>query len=471
MNDMDRTDAYELTDAEREWFHTPGVRAEFSVDLKKRLKGYLMNHQSNEAGLKSKGAWKPWNGLLLPRWMRSGFASGIISLVLILGLVSGVVYAISFFSGYVPGLGLTIQNDSIRVLSRVETQTMDGIDMKVVSAMANTENTAIVYSLKGIPTGLFEGNAPLTPNNRRCENEVWLELPSGQRYEPQGVSSLGYGEDNDYQKVAFFDPLPSGVNQAAFKMDCIDGTYPNRAPENWSISFTLQDSKDLTTFPVLSASLNQGIEANNTLVVSNLIPVENKFILLGRYVPANDDIFELNLSEVTFLDVNGDHLPYSNPGDLQSYKTEEKGRFAYIVEASTDAFPLTMQVGNISYVCWGDVPLTINLSNHQPDAREYQEDKRLEIGGCQVQLVSISNNGSKIRMKVESEGHTIKNLTVWDKGDTSKPIVIRTSGKAAIIELDSSQFDLNTIIDLEISSVRLEPNGPFSAQIKLQDYK
>ncbi|MHB8114694.1 MAG: hypothetical protein ACYDHA_14725, partial [Bellilinea sp.] len=72
MNDMDRTDTYELTDAEREWFHTPRVRAEFSVDLKKKLKAHQMDIQSYEEHKRAKGAWNPLNGLLLPRWMRCG---------------------------------------------------------------------------------------------------------------------------------------------------------------------------------------------------------------------------------------------------------------------------------------------------------------------------------------------------------------------------------------------------------------
>lgn len=462
---------FELTISENAWFHSPEVRQEFGASLKEKLIAYYRNHSSVNAHQADPGARKWFHWPFTKDWMQSGLVGGVVSIVAVLVLVSGVAYAISFFSGYVPGLGLTIQNDSIRVLSMVETQTMDGIDLKVISAMANTENTAIVYSLKGIPTGLFEGNAPLTPDIRRCENDVWLELPDGKRYEPQGVGSLGYGEDNDYQKVAFFDPLPTGVEQAAFRMDCIDGSYPNRAPENWSVPFTLQNSKDLTTFPVLSASSDQDSEANNTLIVTNLIPVENKFIILGRYIPADDDIYDLNLSDVTFLDVNGKHLSYRNPGDLQLYKTEEKGRFAYIVEASTGAFPLTMQVGNISYVCWGDVPLTINLSNLQPDNLGSFEDTHLEIGGCQIRLVSISNDGSKVRLVFGSEGHGINYLSVWDKEDLNKPVATRISGKTAIIELDGPQVYPNKIIDLEIGGVRLEPNGPFSVQIELQDYK
>lgn len=462
---------FELTDSEREWFHAPYARDEFRLKLKNELWEYIMQNNAGRSRKKSFNLPFTLKRSTKIGQFQSNTVSGIIAILAIFLLITGVAYAVSNYFGYVPGFGMINQDTTVKVLASSAQQTQDGIQLNLVSVVTDVNTTSVVYSLKGLPSDLFEDPASLTPEKTRCRNEVWLELPDGQKFDLLGSGSLGYGVDNVYQKVAFFSPLPDKVDHATFKMACIEGTYPGKAPENWAIPFSMAESTDLNAYPVLIKQQNMNNESKNSLYITNVIPVEDRVIILGRYIPVFDDIYELTLSDVSFMDGNGKHLAYKTPGDLQYFTSDEIGRFAYIVEATASTFPITMQVGKISFLCWGDATFDIDISTLQPGSTIDLEDQFYKVGSCSLQLASLSSDGSKIRMKMASDGYGITYLSVHDKDDRTGPIAVRISGNSAVIDLDVSQIGQNNKTDLELSGVGLVITEPIRVEIKLEDYK
>ena len=471
MNEMDRNEAYELTDAEREWFQISGVRAEFGADLKKKLKAYQMDNQPYEEHKKAKRVWNPLNGAPFPRRMQSGFASGIISIALILGLVSGVVYAVGKYTGYIPGFGTIDQGAPVQVLSATQSRSRDGIELNIISAISSIENTAIVYSLKGIPPNTFEGNASLNPEIRRCESGAWLELPNGEQMSSIGYGSLGYDEDQAYQKVVFFAPLPEKTKEFSFRLDCIEGTYPGGAPEDWSIGVTLEEATDLQAFPILKSQSNSDEQPKNSIAISDLIPVEDKFIILGRYIPGFEGVSDLSLKDVTFLDAKGNHLSYNIPGDFQFYSNDGEGGFAYIVEATPLNFPITLQISQISFLCWGKGPITIPMNDVPADSKDYEVRQSVNVGSCQVELVSLRDSGRKLTLRFAADGHKINYVSVRDANDPEGEVTSNKIKGQAFVEISPKGLMSNQQVSLTVEGVELESIDPVSAVIELQDFQ
>ena len=460
---------FELTNLEKDWFHSQGMREEFSHSLKQRLTAYHKVMLLQNAAKKEKNIWKKVNWLLAGRSLSSRIAGITISILLVLIFVSGVVYAVNKLTGYIPGFGIINQETQLRVLSSVQKQTMDGIQLKVVSAISGMEVTSVVYSLKGIPPDTFAGNAPLTPNNQRCEDRVWLQLPDGQKLSPLGSGSLGYGKENDYQKVVFFPPIPNDMNSLTFKLDCIDGTYPGDAPENWAVPFSLVESaNDIGIYPILKIKANQESEIKNAIIVSELIPLEDKIIVLGRYIPEFIGVFPIQLWDVSFMDAGGNHLPYDVSGDIQLFDEDADGRFAYVVSATPNHFPLEMKIDKIQYGCPGDAIFRMKLKDYPPDNQERQVGKILNLGNCQIKLVSVINNGKQLAIKFKSVDHSFYQVNVQEANNPARFVSSRILGDTAIVKVNASTLMDAKKTDVRIGGVVLEPRGPLSVRIDIE---
>lgn len=462
----------ELTDSEKEWFEAPRARAEFQAKLKKEIGSQLMLNKSignhNRIGkLKSLFTRSMGTGST-----RLGLARTLVPVLVGIMLIFGVGYVVASYLGYIPGFGMVDPSTTFKILSTSEQQIQEGIQLKLVSVVADPNNTSVVYSIKGVPSDLFARNVVMDPSAHKCGDNVWLELPDGLRLDLLESGSLGYNSDNAYQKTAFFSPLPDEVNKATFHMDCLEGTYANWAPENWAIPFSVVTSNDIATFPVLKAKSNPADEIKNGFTVTNLIPVKDGFIVIGSYTPPNDEILTqlIQLNEITFLDVSGKHLSYKTSGDFSLSESSSKVPFAYIVEAGSDSFPLTLQADKISYYCHGQTPLRLDLSILPTANQSIVVDNSIDMRGCPLLLTTISNDGQNILLKVVSAENYIDQLNVNLHNPTTQ-VPTRISDSAGIIVLDIPQADTEKFIDLEISAVGLVPIDLPSVKIELSNFE
>lgn len=404
--------------------------------------------------------------------MRLGLGRTLVPVLVGIMLVFGVGYAVASYLGYIPGFGMVDPAATIKVLSSPKEQVKEGIQLRLVSVMADPNNTSVVYSLKGIPPSIYMHSLAMDPFARGCVDSIWLELPDGTRLDLMEEGSLGYNSDNVYQKTAFFGPLPNDINKGTFHMNCLEGTQPGWGPENWAIPFSLVAGNDITTFPVLQAQSNPQDSVNNGFTITNLVPVKDGFIVLGYYTRPNDDIHiqSITLYEIIFLDVNGKYLPYKISGDFPLAKSTGKISFGYLVEAVTDSFPLTMRADRISYSCSGDAHLRIDLTTLPSANQSKVVDRPIGMRGCSLLLTTISNDGNNILLKFESEGHDIQYLSVY-KLEQDTQVLTTESGNVGIVILDIPPTDSDRFIDLEIRGVGLEPIESPSVKIDLGDFK
>ena len=471
MNKMQMNDI-EPTSSENEWFHSPEVRKEFYSDLKTKLIAYQKEIRIQAA------TQKPSRNKPLRRWINierllpTGIRGSVVSILLILVLVSGVAYAASKLSVYLPGFGLVRQDVPVRMLASAKTETKGGIQLKVISALVDDKNTAIVYSLQGIPPGTFEREAPLTPDHTRCDNGAWLELPNGQKLSPFGYGSMGYGKENEYQSIVFFSSFPPNENKFTFHLDCIEGTYPGDTPADWAIPVNLErNAKTLETYPVLLVENNDTNEVKNTLIVSELIPFEDKIIVLGKYIPENEGMLFAQLLDVSFTDANGTKLTYDTLGDIKFFNNDPNIRFAYIVDANSTNFPLVMKINKIQYYCHSDRTFSINENDFPPDNHEHEVDEALNIENCQVKLSSVKNNGKTLTLKFVSENHDFFQINVHEVDNPAAPVTTRFSDNMAIAEVSPKYLAENQMTEIWLGGFGLEPYGPWSIKIEIIEGK
>ena len=463
----------ELTNSEKEWFEAPRVRAEFQAKLRNEIVSQLMLNKSmgrhNRIGkLKSLFTRSMGTGS-----MRLGLSRTLVPVLVGIMLIFGVGYVVASYLGYIPGFGMVDPAATIKVLSSAKEQVKEGIQLRLVSVMADPNNTSVVYSLKGIPPSIYMHSLAMDPFARGCVDSIWLELPDGTRLNLMEEGSLGYNSDNVYQKTAFFGPLPDDVNKGTFHMNCLEDTQPGWGPENWAIPFSLVAGNDIATFPVLKAQSNPANAVNNSFTITNLIPVKDGFIILGSYEPPYDEIQIRGdaLYEITFLDVNGNHLQFRTSTDFLLPKSTEKQSFAYFVEASSESFPLTLQANKIFYYCDGKAPFRLDLSLLPPANQSVTVDESVKMRGCPLQLTNVSNDGKNIFLKVVSAENRIDQLNVkLNNQHLLLKVLERVSDYAGIIILDIPASGSQKYIDLDISVGLIPINLP-SVKIELDNFK
>lgn len=462
----------DLTNSEKEWFDAPRARAEFEAQLRNEIGRQLMLNKSignhNRIG-KLKSLFTRSEGT---DSIRLGLARTLVPVLVGIMLTFGVGYVVASYLGYIPGFGMVDPATAFKVLSSTKEQVKEGIQLRLVSVIADPNNTSVVYSLKGIPPSIYMHSPVMDPFARGCMNSIWLELPDGTRLDLMEEGSLGYNSDNAYQKTAFFGPLPNDVNKGTFHMDCLEGTQPGWGPENWAIQFSMVASNDIATFPVLKAQSDPANAVNNSFTITNLIPVKDGFIILGSYEPPYDEIQIRGnaLYEIIFLDVNGNHLIYRTSTDFPLPKSTEKQSFAYFVEATSESFPLTLQAKKIFYYCDGKAPFRLDLSKLPSANQSVMVDESIKMRGCPLQLTNISNDGKNIFLKVVSAGNRIDQLSVM-VNEKQLMVLERVSDHAGIIILDFPASGSQKYIDLDISSVGLIPIDLPSVEIDLDNFK
>ncbi|HLA88788.1 MAG TPA: hypothetical protein VJL10_12250 [Anaerolineales bacterium] len=461
----------ELTDSEKEWFEAPRARAEFQAKLSNEIRSQFMLNKSIGSHKRIGKMKSLINQGLGTGSMRFGLARTLVPVLAALLLITGVTYAVASYLGYIPGFGMVDPAAAIKVLSSAKEQVKEGIQLRLVSVMADPNNTSVVYSLKGIPPSIYMHSLAMDPFARGCMNSIWLELPDGTRLDLMEEGSLGYNSDNVYQKTAFFGPLPNDVNKGTFHMNCLEDTQPGWGPENWAIPFSLVAGNDIATFPVLKAQSNPANAVNNSFTITNLIPVKDGFIILGSYEPPYDEIQirSTALYDIRFLDVNGNHLLYRNSTDFPLPKSIEKESFAYFVEANVESFPLTLRASKIYYHCDGKSPFRLDLSKLPSANQSVTVNESIEMRGCPLQVATISNDGQNILLKVVSSDNYIDQIDVHLH---NQPIQVpqMISNNAGIIILKIPSSSSQKFIDLDIS-VGLIPIDLPSVKIELDNFK
>jgi hypothetical protein len=174
-------------------------------------------------------------------------AAGLAAIVLIVMFTTmpGMAAAIGRWLGYVPGIGF-IRQGQIRILPQPVSVTREGITVTVDQVILNQERTALVYSVKGIPSTAIVSS----PEHQHCSYKVSLRLPDSKLMQanPDGIQSWVSG----YQHRLYYAPVQAITNDATLVIDCLFNTRPGAAPQDWEIPMHFVPAPpDLTAFPVI----------------------------------------------------------------------------------------------------------------------------------------------------------------------------------------------------------------------------
>jgi hypothetical protein len=148
--------------------------------------------------------------------LRTRPALMILLVLLALGLLTGVAYAVGRSLGYIPGVGLVDQENGVRVLSAPVSVGKNEITVTVEQVVADAARTFITYRVEGI--------SPVTNGFPICTWPPALQLPDGRRLD--FLSGGGGGMESSsgipmtFETSYTFPPIPAGEKTVTFLSPC-----------------------------------------------------------------------------------------------------------------------------------------------------------------------------------------------------------------------------------------------------------
>lgn len=161
------------------------------------------------------------------------------------GMAASLSRAIERWFGYVPGVGF-VHEGQIRILDHPTSQTREGITVTVEQVVLDPQQTALVYSVEGIPSAAVV----TVPGDQHCPYAASLRLPDGssQNASPNGLQVWASG----YLHRFYYPPISASTNEATLVISCLFNTHPGSAPENWEISLHfIPAPPSVTAFPII----------------------------------------------------------------------------------------------------------------------------------------------------------------------------------------------------------------------------
>lgn len=221
----------------------------------------------------------------------------IMLVLLTLGLLTGVAYAVGRSLGYIPGVGLVEQEGGVRVLSEPVSAGKNGITITVKQVVADKVRTFITYKVVGIT--MVNSGSPI------CTEPPVLQLPDGRKLTFLGGGGGGI-ESVTFETSYSFPPIPSGVKTVTFLSPCnqpalalhlvpasagfatpaveIGATYQAWGP---IFAATASPTPEVTPeYSVNSPATPTPVSHGSGLYLEKVIELENAYLLIGNFTNA-----------------------------------------------------------------------------------------------------------------------------------------------------------------------------------------
>ncbi len=358
-----------------------------------------------------------------------------IVLFLILFGVIGAVYAYSVYKGYLPGFGMADPTSTFRALPSPVSQTRDGVEVKVVSAISGADHTAIVYSISGVPASALPGeSSPMSTKRQICASTTRFILPDHTELQAFWSGAMGYSKEGAYQKIALFETLPNNVNSLTFTLSCIEGTLPSTAPENWEIAFDLDPSpKNVTIIGPQVFTANSSGTSVASVQIDEVFQLEDGFLLIGSATENSASLINIRLDDISFADKDGDKLPWKTPGDVVINGENGKGGiFAFMVDASVNEFPISMEIGSVTGSCEGMTSLDLDISGIPADGKEHAYTKQLTFNGCTIELTGVTRTTHSLILHLSASNGLLDDVGI-EATDASSEIMLEEKAPGELL--------------------------------------
>lgn len=324
----------------------------------------------------------------------------ILLVLLALGLLTGVAYAIGRSLGYIPGVGIVEQGATIRVLVEPVALTRDGITLTVTQATLTTEKTVLVYRIEGVPAEARPKGESAASCNPSTPS---LQLSDGTELKITG------GEGNQSESRMTLPPVPDGMYAAKFFLPCLMDVAPGKAPENWGLPLRFMPAPpDLTVVPVIE--LATPVPATPTSVpvtkltsdpflgitfnLDSLTRTDRGYILITS-IQWDDKTFASvgtnQLKSISLVDASGKKiniLPLTDTYPTSSIPNRTVIGFSLADEAFTPPLTLNLAWAGINLT---DMPrFTFDPGTDPQVGQTWPVNQKIEVAGFPLQIENAS---------------------------------------------------------------------------------
>ncbi|MCX6080338.1 MAG: hypothetical protein NTW32_12460 [Chloroflexi bacterium] len=315
----------------------------------------------------------------------------IVLVLLALGLLTGVAYAIGRSLGYIPGVGLVELGKPILTLAEPVTVRQNGLSFTVKQVVADSSRTFVAYQVDGI--------SPVKSGFPLCTEPPVLQLQDGTRLDflsgGGGAMESQNGESMSFRTNYTFPSLPAAARSVIILSPCqmpaielvlvpgpadfitpaveIGATYAASAPTLVSKpslpapgqTETVSPEPRPSSFPDTPVTVPKG----SGLHLDKVFELENSYLLIGNFANAGSLPGALALSSPAMDEYNFDKQITDSHGETIDFK------------ARVDIRPAT-ELADVWYWVYEipkpvNAPLTLILNSapiHQEDRLEFSVD-------------------------------------------------------------------------------------------------
>jgi WD40 repeat protein len=400
----------------RDAFGVPDVRVEFVSQLKEKL-----TRQAREKSFNRRRTFH-----LQPVWAVTAIMLAILLFTTLIVGPKNVVAAVRQFLGYIPGVGIIEQGESLRILAEPVSVTRDGITVMVDQAVLTENGTDLQYSITGVSLSAY----PHEEFNPGCIKPASIHLPDGTEL------ASGAGGGTNFQLAFEYPAIPQNVNQATFILPCILNTLPGGAPENWEIPLhfipapadfrVLPVVEVVTQTPMDSEKPTRTNESNLHAVVSvdQVIETEDGYILLGAVRPqlAAGQMLQ-NTGIANVKDADGNIVVYDFPMDVQQQDDPEiysMGGFTWAIQFKGEGvkFPLSITFSGVVILQvdpQATASLSVDVGDDPQTGQIFELNQAVTIAGNTIYLVSVTAESDGYTFRIDP-GMTLSGVSVAIEG-------------------------------------------------------
>ena len=312
----------------------------------------------------------------------------VLMVLLALGVLTGVVYAVGKSLGYIPGVGIVDQTVPLRGLSKPVTVEREGITLTVSNVVLAADKTVVLFSVENVPGSAYPQVANQTDG---CSVLPELHLLDGT------VLPFVGGGAGLREITLTYAAIPADVDEAVFVMPCIMATLPGLAPENWEVRLHFGAAPlEMTVVPVIEivptiTVVSPVLEdvpavAEPPFVVTNTMIIGEEVVLLGA-TNQLDDGARVELRGWRLLDANGEEVFTSHPMIEDLPNTDWGLQF----NASEVAFPVTLALDwlRVETIADSYVEFEFDVGENPTVPQEWTPNLPLEIGGHTLTLTRL----------------------------------------------------------------------------------
>jgi hypothetical protein len=312
--------------------------------------------------------------------------------------LGGIVYAIGQSLGYIPGIGLVDQSDSLRGLAEPISITRDGITLTIDQAVLSTDKTIVLFTIENAPEEVYT----LGSSELGCNPPPYIRLPDNSILEIRSGSVTF----NQYRFV--FQSISTEVKQLSLVIPCVSGTNQDPAQSDWEIILPLVPISDVDVEEVLDISepVATNNRENDKLInqepfqLNRVIDTEDGYIFLLTFtdmIQSDESRITAFSSEVNVSDAAGKFVYVSQADDidLHDLTTPLQTAWAYKVLSDSQNWPLSFELQTEeTQTLTSNISFTFDTGPNPQPGQEWILNKNIRVGDYILHVISVQFNGS-----------------------------------------------------------------------------